>query len=185
MRIRKLNQGGFDHLVLSVFAVVAVALVGTATVILTHAATPTLVVFKLNGSNSCLEATSLAVCAANARETDYYKPVAKSSNFELKDEAGYCLQDASGLYQSKPANQGGQRYITTLTTCNSNKSNQLWNWTGTGRHELANAATGNKGCLNAAGASTKLSTPVIVYSCNNQWNENWYEANLVGAPKKP
>lgn len=186
VHIKKLNQLGFDHVLLPVLAVVTVAVIGTATVVLSHAATAQpLVVFKLNGNNSCLEVTSLATCAANARETDYYRPVAGAKNFLLKDQAGYCLQNGSNTYQSKPANQGGHNYIPTLTTCNSSKTNQQWNWTGPGRHELSSVVTGNKGCLNAAGMSSKLGTRVIVYSCNGGWNENWYIAYLVTAPKKP
>ncbi len=173
-------------MVLPVLVVVAVAIIGAATVVLSHAASSQpLVVFKLNGNNACLQYASLATCAANSREVDYYKPAPGAKNFLLKDQAGYCLQNGSNTYQNMPASKGGHHYFPTLTTCNSKKSNQQWNWEGPGRHELASAVTGNKGCLNAAGASTKLSTSVIIYSCNGQWNENWIEAYLAGPPRRP
>ncbi len=186
MRIKKLNQFGFDHMILAVIVVAAMAIVGAGWAVASHAAASPYIVFKLNGDNSCLEVTDLATCTANSRETDYIKPISGSSNFLLKDEAGYCLEDASGKFQSVPLNQGGHRYTPIATTsCNSKSVNQQWNWVSrentvthvySGRHELANVATGNNGCLNAAGASAKLGTTVIIYSCNGQWNESWYEA---------
>lgn len=173
---RKLGEHGFDHVILGLGFAVLVALGGTYWLLLAHAATPTYVQLKLNGDNICMGGGTLVECSTTNKEALYMKPTSGSSKFALEDEAGYCVDDWNGTYQSKTEAQGGTRIVARLNTCDSNDANQEWNWKGSGDHELASTGSSENGCLNAAAGDTTAGTEVIVYSCNNSWNENWIES---------
>lgn len=179
LRFKKLNQLGFDHMVGLAAFVVLFAGVGTYLVVASHAATAaTTVELKLNGNNVCFTGTNIETCTTSDSDMLFIKPAQGSSNFQLKTGAGYCVDDWNAAYQTKTLAQGGTRTMSRLYTCNAknNDPNEQWSWRGTANHELANAGSKYQGCLNAAGATTTPGTPVIMYQCNNSWNENWIEA---------
>lgn len=91
------------------------------------------------------------------------------SNFQIKNKAGQCLDDWNGRVGTNASN----RVYMRTNGCYSNDRNQEWNWS---NHRLVNAASG--GCINSLNGSTGAGTQLLVYSCNGQSNENWYESSL-------
>jgi len=169
IHIKKLDQPGFDHVVGLLSFLVVFASIGTFYIVQSHAATaPQYVQLRLYNKNLCFTGENIATCSDSNREMLFVKPV--GSNFQLKNAAGYCVDDWNHAYQSQPASKGGTRVNARLSACYSNDKNQQWSWKG---HALANAGNNYKGCLNSAGAVAANNNPVIIYACNNAWNETW------------
>jgi hypothetical protein len=184
LQLKKLNQRGFDHVLVGVAFAVIIALGGTYYLIVTRAATATYVQLALNGGNVCFTGENVETCNTTDREMLFIKPVAGSSNFQLKDQAGYCVDDWNGGWQPSTKPGEANRVLSRLNTCYGNDANQEWNWTGSGRHALASVGSGGKGCLNSAQGKTTPGNPVIVYQCDGQSDENWIE-NAVSVTTQP
>jgi len=187
--IKKLNQYGFDHVLLAVACFVVVGIVGTGLLVASHAATstaPSYVELTLNGNKGiCLAGGSIGTCTTANKNMLYAKPTPGSSNFQLKNAQGLCLDDWNHAYQTVPQSKGGQQILARFYTCSNGDKNQQWSWVGSqagGKHQLANAGNNYKGCLNAASAKNLPGTPVIIYACSPEaWNMRWYEVPAKAA----
>jgi len=163
MPFKKLNQAGFDHVMIVVVFVVLFALVGTYLLIQSHAATSNVTLHMTSTNGPCIAGTTIQHCSGSPAQT-WGKLT--GSNFQIKNGLNQCLDDWNGKIHTSPKDQNGYIHVST---CYGN-ANQKWNWAG---GELRNVASG--GCLNAQGASANPGTALIVYACNGKANEIWKE----------
>jgi hypothetical protein len=165
-----LNQFGFDHVLMLVVFIVLVVVAGTFYLIQEHAATTTYVELHIGStSGSCVNGATTAGCNGTD-STDEYATMS-GSNFAIKSKSGACLDDWNGGVGSNAATR---TYIHS-TTCYGDK-NQEWNWS---NHRLVNVAS--QGCINGLGGSTGSGTQLIVYTCNSQNDEEFFETALSGS----
>jgi len=162
IHIKKLNQQGFDHLTVLVVFVVFFALVGAWFLYHTLAATTYVELHLGSTSGSCVAGTTVADC--NTSNNDQNWATLQGSNFQIKNAAGQCLDDWNGskVYTS-----------LRINTCYSNDKNQEWNWSNS---RLVNAVS--KECINADGGNERPGDELIVYGCNSQNDELFYETSI-------
>jgi hypothetical protein len=171
MSFKKLNQNGFDHILMAVAFIVVIGVAGTYLLLAGHAAAST-VELRLTSNNAthCINGTTLTSCSA-ASGDDVFS--AMSGTFQIKDMGGNCITDTGGV-QTKTLAAGGTRVPVRVASCGSS-STQKWSWAGGG--ELKNAASG--GCINDLGDSTASNNQLIIYSCNGAANEIWKEVAVT------
>jgi hypothetical protein len=176
IRIRRLNQKGFDHVVILVLFVVAFGLFGSAYLIYSHAlsydqvraysaTSPTCLA---NDGDSSANGTPVIMWTCNGNPGGTY--FARSGNL-IESGAGNCLDD---LGQSKV--QGTQ---VRLEKCSSTDPAQQWVAFGT--HQFKNPGSGL--CLDDSRGSATNGTKVDVYGCKTSGmsNQEWYFEPL-GSP---
>jgi hypothetical protein len=167
IHLKKLNQAGFDHVIMVAVFVFLFGVAGTFYLIQEHAATTTYVELHIGStSGSCVNGATTAGCNGTD-STDEYATMS-GSNFAIKSKSGACLDDWNGGVGSNAATR---TYIHS-TTCYGDK-NQEWNWS---NHRLVNVAS--QGCINGLGGSTGSGTQLIVYTCNSQNDEEFFETSL-------
>ena len=182
---RKLNQAGFDHVLVITAFMVVFALVGTTLLIQSHAAgwsgelqiglNKSLCLNNLNDSKTIKTPIDLYPCNGTQAQSFKIEEIGTSTNrFLIKAaSANLCVDDTGDGVESQPTKPV---YVETYT-CNSSDHAQEWEWTGAGAHELENYYS--HGCLNDPNNSEVKGTTQIVYSCaTNSSNELWYEATF-------
>lgn len=162
IRLKKLNQHGFDHATMLVVFVVAFALVGSYLLYHSIAAT-TYVELHLGRTNGyCVTGTTVADCNSNANNQRW--ATMSGSNFQVRNAAGECLDDWNG-----------SKVYTSLRTgkCYSNDTHQQFNWS---NHRLVNRASGY--CINADQNNMSPGDLLIIYKCTNTSNEEFFETSI-------
>lgn len=175
---KKLNQSGFDHVMLLVGFVVLFAMVGTYLLLVSRAASWTGELqlgydkaLCMNDNNSSRSnGTTIGIYACGKFTSEQWT-ISKYSNgqFQLKNGMGVCADDwAYGVTTaSKTA------YLRTYT-CQSNNGSEFWYWNG---HALENPYS--HGCINDPAYSTANGKGLIIYPCSGTpSNEQWFEAAL-------
>ena len=171
-KLKKLNELGFDHVAILVVFVVGFALVG-AYFLFTSLAATTYVQLHVGsyGSSLCVDSGSLGSCSASNKDENWQ--TLSGSNFQIKNDAGQCIDDWNAGIQKYPQSDTSEpdhtRVPVHATTCYSKDANQEWNWSDS---RLVNEAS--KGCLNALGGNSAGAT-LGVYSCNSGSNELYFE----------
>lgn len=100
-----------------------------------------------------------------------------TDNFHIRSKAGLCVDDWGGAKQTVAGS--ANRVYAHYRTCTDGDQNQQWFWAGTNNHEIKNVASG--GCLNVAG-SVAIGNPLIVYSCNGEYNELFFKSQPPSSP---
>lgn len=201
-RLRKLNQSGFDHMVVAVISVVVVGVVGTALVVASHAATPaswkgSLQTFS-NNSGYCLTANGttksskvvLDPCSSSqgAKQIWSLYNVGTATVLGQPNTQEFYLQNGAGsnLCLNNPYRSKTNGTAMQLYTCNGLDAAGTWVWgskltsKGLSSHQLTSLASisGSAGkCLDAAYGSKTAGTKVQIWSCktSGQSNQNWFE----------
>lgn len=197
IHLKKLNQRGFDHVLIGLAFAVIIALGGTYYLLETHAnnfggalkinmskanmcmenegnSNVALTTVELNNCNSSSAAQHWSLQAvpqlAGAPKGTYYQIVAATSKACVDDYKQRITPAGAGLNPAKAA------FVITWQ-CNSADKGQLWRWGGTGTHQLINAGSG--GCINDPQSLTKPQTRLIVFSCSQNGggntNAQWIE----------
>lgn len=203
--LKKLNQAGFDHLLVGMVIVVAVAVVGTYYFVSSNAAawTGALEVYSQN-SGYCLTANGtqaayvvLDACTGPGNKDQTWtvndtKLISQDGvsfqQFTLKSGAGTneCLADLN--------NNSRQGVQVRLNTCGKGTAAaETWVWSvkftsvGFSVHQMSNVETAL--CLDDLSGSDNSNTPVDLYTCKNnqspkvsQSNQEWFENS---SPKPP
>ena len=160
---KPLNQKGFHHYILPLLVfVVLFGIAGAYFYITSHAATTYVELHIGSYNGSCVDGATTAGCNGSGGQSYH---TLSGSNFAIKNAAGQCLDDWNG----KVGHSAATRVDVHSTTCYGDR-NQQWNWS---NHRLVNVASG--GCINGAGGDTSAGAQLIVYTCNGQSNETFYE----------
>jgi len=154
IQLKRLNQSGFDHIVLGVVFVVLFALIGTYLLVTSRAATSYVRLHIGTSSGVCLESVSLAGCSSTSANEAWSLP--HVANFQIENENNQCLDDWNG----KVGNNSNDRVALRTYTCYSGDKHQEWNW-----HDshLVNTATG--GCISGIGGTESSGGELIIYPC--------------------
>ena len=181
--LKKLNQSGFDHMVLAAFLVLFGG-AGITFEVLTHAATTPYVELTLNNNyenDLCFAGGNIGTCSTSNPDMLFAKKLT-GKNFQIENKAGLCVEDDSGYYQKFSQVGSSFNRPPSLASCGqtADATDLEWNWVGPGGQELASVGSGNNGCLDDAQAKATNNNPVIMYQCftsstTNQWTENWGE----------
>lgn len=166
-RPKRLNQSGFDHVMLVVIFVVLFALVGTFLLIASHAATTYVELHIGSNGGKCVNGTTLVNCSSSSKEQVW--ATMSGSNFRIQNQAGQCLDDWNGAVGTNASN----RVYMRVNTCYSNDTHQEWNWS---NHRLVNAAS--KGCINSLNGNEGAGADLIIFTCNSQNNEEYFETSV-------
>lgn len=198
----KLNQSGFDHILVALAFVVLIALGGTYFLVVSHAyssrwkgsleeggATSGFCLSTSGGTNG--SKVVLNSCAANvAAQTWSLNYIKKATVMGLANVQEFTLQSSSGSTECLNNPYGSKTNGTQLQiyTCHSNDTNNLWVWGGAltgkgyGYRQLVNVATvsGTSGlCLDDTGSSHAANNKVEIWSCTKPapTNQSWYESS--------
>jgi hypothetical protein len=163
LHLKKLDQQGFDHTVVLVGFVVFFALIGSWLLYHSLAATTKYSEVHLGSSSgSCLAGTTVADCDSSDNDQAWLS--LQGANFRIQNEAGQCLDDWNG----------SKAYTSLRTnTCYSGDTHQEWNWSGS---RLVNKASSY--CINADNGDESPGDHLIIYPCNNQNDEQFYETSI-------
>ncbi len=173
---KKLNQSGFDHVMVLVGFVVLFALIGTFLLLKSRAASwnGTLQLGSdrklcMNDNNSSKKnGTTIGIYTCGNYASEKWT-ISKYSNgqFQLKNSTGICADDwAYGVSTASKT-----VYLKTYT-CQNNNGSEFWKWNG---HELENVYT--HGCINDPAYSKLNGKGLIIYPCGGSTsNEQWFEA---------
>jgi beta-glucanase (GH16 family) len=179
MHSLKRNQSGFDHIMMMVAFVVAFGTLGALLTVVDHAApwdgalqlglSKTLCMDNLNNATASGTPIELKTCNNNPEQNWTINEI-NTTSFTLKAAAAnvcaYDNGDSVGTTK-RPV------YLETYT-CNTKSHNQLWEWAGSGSHELENVYS--HGCISDPTSSLTSGTKLAIYSCSNATNEQWLEA---------
>lgn len=180
----KLNQGGFDHVFVPIFIIVIVAVVGTAYMVMSRAASPTYYNLKLKLDTAfCIDNygnssgnTYAYMWSCGNYQAEQWTLIGSGNAFHIQDPKGTCLDDWYGGVGTGPSN----RTYLHVFPCNGDH-NQTWGWQ---RGQLENTYT--HGCINDP-AGAKSNTALIVFACDNNpssavpANAYWYQALAPGS----
>jgi hypothetical protein len=180
LRLKRLNQQGFDHVLIILIFVVGFALVGTLLLIAGHAqawsgelqlgSDRKLCMDNLSSRSTSGNTIDAYTCnSATSQKWTINEVSGYTDRFTLKDGQGTCADDWGDGVGTGPTN----RVDVKTYPCNSNDHAQLWEWE---HSQLENVYT--HGCINDPANSTAPGTPLIVYSCVGKpspSNELWYE----------
>jgi hypothetical protein len=170
IRLKKLNQAGFDHVLLVVIFIVLFGIAGTFFLLQDHALSNTYVELHIEGyGGQCIDNAIIGGCSPT-NKAGIWHTIPGSGSSPIESNAGGCLDDWGGGVGHNAATRVKVQY----TTCYGD-SNQSWHWGGNGHDELVSASGG---CLNALGGS---GDQLIVYRCNGGRNEIFRE-NSVATP---
>jgi hypothetical protein len=163
---KPLNERGFHHYILPLLVfVVLFGICGAYFYITSHAAA-TYVELHIGSQNgSCVDGASIGGCTTSGSGA---WQTLQGSNFAIKSQGNLCLDDWNGKVGTNAATRTYVHYYS----CNGDR-NQQWNWN---NHRLVNVASG--GCINGLGGSTSSGAQLIVFSCNSQSNEAFYESSI-------
>jgi hypothetical protein len=179
--LQKLNQRGFDHVIMVICFVLIFGVIGVFFLIKDYADTSGYT-FRLDyGAKGSLCLDDLGNSKSAGNEIDVYtcKPndtaqiwtKVGSGNFALKSSisgSNICIQAGAGIGVS------GHRVPVTTATCRTSNSSQLWHWSLSAPSELVSSASG--GCMNDA-ANGGSTSPIIIYKCTPATsNARWYES---------
>ena len=160
--IKKLNERGFDHVFLLVTFIVVFGIIGSWLLYRSIAATTHVELHLGSYSGYCVTGTTVADCNSSANDQQWV--TMQGANFQIKNNAGQCLDDWNGSKAYTSLRSG---------TCYSNDRNQQWNWSSS---RLVNVASND--CINADGGNLRPGDQLIIYGCNGQSNEKFYETSI-------
>lgn len=191
IRLKRLNQAGFDHVMILVAFVVVFGLIGAFLLYKSFAAT-TQVNLKLDadqgmclnnsGGSSAGNHNIILYGCSNTAPNDWVLH-SVSGGFEIQttayDGKTVCVDGSAGV----GTNASNRKYVRG-NVCSTNSTGialETWHWSSvTGSpQELQNNSNG--GCINDPGGSTANSTALIMFSCaktsGNQTltNSRWVE----------
>jgi len=190
LRFCKLNQLGFDHVMVVVFIVVFGAIGGTYYV-LSHANpsngsgslelgynNKTLCMENMDNSPVAMTTVRVAKCNTTAQAQNFSIKLVNgsSTNFQLIASASKaCVDDPGGLVQTQYG--AANRHYLETWPCSTSDTAQIWHWGGAGNHQLINVRSG--GCINYPASDNSVGR-LIVFTCAaamNGANSNaqWYD----------
>jgi hypothetical protein len=186
LRLKKLNQAGFDHILTAVAFIMIIGVGGTYYLLSSHA-NPWSGAFELGSTNSgfCMD-------EVGAVKSGAYLDLNKCNNkidqkWQLlsttyKSKQAYQIQNYTASanvcvddWQDSKAT--GSANLLRLYDCNSADPAQLFYWTGTGNHQLENY--GSSLCIDALNGSTAANTHLDLYTCKKTslTNQEWFEVS--------
>lgn len=177
-RFRKLDQYGFDHVIVTVFFVAAFAIICTALLVYGHAQSwsgelqlgldRSLCLDNRGGSRASGNTIDQYNCnGGTAQKWSINEMSGYTDRFTLEDDQGTCADDWGDAVSSST----NLVYLKTYG-CNSSDKAQQWEWEGS---TLENVTS--HGCINDPGDSKVSGKALIVYNCSGKpSNELWYEA---------
>jgi len=194
-KFKKLNQSGFDHVLLGVAFAVIIALGGTFYLIESHANSwsgslklgfnQSYCMENMNNSNVAYTTVDLDSCSTTSEAQHWAFQNDNGAEFQIVAAASNaCVDD----YQAKVGTNANNRVYLETWPCSSTDHAQFWHWGGTGDHQLINEESG--GCINLPGGDISdggkgtptASSRLIVYSCSasssgNGSNAEWIEGS--------
>ena len=197
-RFTKLNQSGFDHILVAVFVAVFVV-IGGVFFVLTHAspwsgalkidmANTNLCMENMDNSNVAYTTVDINTCnsSSQAQHWTIQDISGSTSEFQIVASAsGACVDDTGNGIGTNASN----RVHLQTWPCSSTDHAQVWHWGGTGNHQLISVGSG--GCINDPSNTTTPGQYLVVFSCaasakGNGANAEWLEgSNSAGGATKP
>jgi hypothetical protein len=184
MKPYRVDQRGFDHVLVGLAFAIIIALSGMYYLIAAHAnawkgelqsdLSTSLCIENMNISRTAGSIVLSNSCSGNTVQSWTVQGVGNNSQFLIKSAAANtCLDDPNGAISSPSA--GNNTFVQTQP-CRSSDHTQIWTWSGSGYHELKNAYS--NGCIAISGGSITPHTRLVVYPCQNSANEQWHQAPL-------
>ena len=198
LRFRKLNQLGFDHVMVVVFIVVFGAIGGTYYV-LSHAnpwngsgalklGINNLCMTNMDNSKTAITTVQATTCNSTSPAQHWTVKTISGNNFEIiAGTSKACVSNYGGSVQTQYG--VANRVFLSTQPCNQNSSDstqELWHWSGSDfkGHQLVNVASG--GCINYPTTNNSVQR-LIMYTCSPSMggagtNSQWYVAtNTAGS----
>jgi hypothetical protein len=162
IRTKKLNQAGFDHIILGLFIAIVVGLIGTYLLVASRAASASGHIVGVGGQ--CLDdpkdakvnGTPLQIWECNTLPNQTWTV---NNGGAIVNANGYCLN----------ANGTTSESLVTMHICNQTTLQQ-WTVNNT-THTIVNKASGL--CLDDKGANPANGNTVWVYTCNGTVAQVW------------
>ena len=182
--LHKLNQAGFDHVLAIVVFVVIFALAGSFLLVQSHASSwsgelqlglnKSLCLDNLGNSKTAKSPIDIFTCNGSQAQSWLINGLSgKTNQFTIKAAAAnLCVDDTGGAVGTSAKNQ----VAVETASCSTTDHTQVWEWAGTGNHELENYYS--HGCINDPNNNQTIRTHLIVYACSATANMQWYEAAL-------
>lgn len=167
-KLRKLNQDGFDHVVMGMLFVVAFGVLGTGYIIMTHAATQSDYIY--NGNGKCIDNAGNRKVPGNPIQIyDCNKTDGEVWKINATSVRAGTIVNANGYCMTVPRSRKSERTYILLENCH-NAPGQLWK-VNSANHTITNPNSGL--CLDNRWSHDVNGNPLWIYQCNGTIAQEW------------